>query len=126
MESAYLDASAALSIAFREPGYEAIDQRLSGYSSLLSSNLLEAEIRSAFAREGRFYSANLVPRITWIYPSRPLSYEIGTVLSVGYLRGADLWHVAAALYQAGDPRELTFVTLDGQQRAVAEALGFQT
>ena len=126
MESAYVDASAVLSIAFREPGHEAIDQRLSGFSRLLSSNLLEAEIRSAFAREGRVYSANLVPRITWIYPSRPLSYEIGAVLRVGYLRGADLWHVAAALYHVSDPRELTFVTLDGQQRTVAAALGFQT
>lgn len=126
MESAYVDASAALSIAFREPGYETIDQRLNGFSRLLSSNLLEAEIRSAFAREGRVYSANLVPRITWIYPSRPLSAEIGVVLSVGYLRGADLWHVAAALYQADDPCEVTFVTLDNRQRAVAAALGFQT
>ena len=93
---------------------------------MLSSNLLEAEIRSAFAREGRVYSANLVPRITWIYPSRPLSAEIGAVLRVGYLRGADLWHVAAALYQADDPRKVTFVTMDNRQRAVAAALGFQT
>ncbi len=93
---------------------------------MLSSNLLEAEIRSAFAREGRVYSANLVPRITWIYLSRPLSAEIGAVLRVGYLRGADLWHVAAALYQADDPREVTFVTMDNRQRAVAAALGFQT
>lgn len=126
MEGAYVDASAALSIAFRESGYEAVDQRLRGFARLWSSNLLEAELRSAFARERRIYFPNLVPGVTWIYPTRPLSQEMAAVLSVGYLRGADLWHVAAALYHASDPRELTFVTLDGQQRAVAAALGFQT
>ena len=126
MESAYVDASAILSIAFHEPGYDDIDQRLRGFSRLLSSNFLEAEIRSAFAREGRVYSANLVPRINWIYPNRPLSAEIASVLRVGYLRGADLWHVAVALYHADDPEEMSFVTLDNRQRTVASALGFQT
>ena len=126
MEDAHVDTSAGLAIAFQEPGYEAIAQRLQEFSHLWSSNLLEAELRSAFARERRIYFPNLVPGITWIYPSRPLSDEIGAVLRVGYLRGADLWHVAAALYQADDPREVTFVTLDNRQRVVAAGLGFQT
>ena len=47
------------------------------------------------------------------------------VLASGYLRGADLWHVAAALYSFPDPRTATFLTLDNRQREVAEALGFQ-
>lgn len=59
-------------------------------------------------------------------PDRPLSSEITAVLEAGYLRGADLWHVAVALYHAEDPREVTFVTLDNRQRAVAAALGFRT
>ena len=126
MEGAYVDASAALAIAFQEPGYEAVYQRLLGFSPLWSSNLLEAELRSAFTRERRIYFPNLVPGITWVFPDRPLSLEIAAVLRVGYLRGADLWHVAVALYHAEDPQEVSFVTLDNRQRAVAAALGFQT
>lgn len=126
MEDAYVDTSAALAIAFQEPGYEAIAQRLREFPHLWSSNLLEAELRSAFARERRIYFPNLVPGITWIFPDRALSHEIAAVLRVGYLRGADLWHVAAALYQADDPREVAFVTMDNRQRGVAAALGFQT
>ena len=126
MESAYVDASAVLSIAFQEPGYEAIDQRLRGFSRLWSSHLLEAELRAAFARNALIFEPRFIEGIEWIAPTRQLSREIAAALEVGYLRGADLWHVAVALYQADDPREVTFVTLDNRQRAVAAALGFQT
>ena len=126
MEGAYVDASAALAIAFQEPGYEAVDQRLRGFSRLWSSHLLEAELRAAYARNNLIFEPRFITGIEWVAPVRPLSREIAAALEVGYLRGADLWHVAAALYHASDPRELTFVTLDGQQRAVAAALGFQT
>ena len=44
----------------------------------------------------------------------------------GYVRGADLWHLACALYVAASPGELTFLTLDERQRTVAKALGFKT
>lgn len=53
----------------------------------------------------------------------PLSDEIQTVLSAGYLRGADCWHVAVALSYA-PARDLTFLSLDRAQRAVAVKLGF--
>lgn len=126
MEGAYVDASAVLSIAFQEPGYEAIDQRLRGFSRLWSSHLLEAELRAAYARNNLVFEPRFIEGIEWIAPDRPLSQEMAAALEVGYLRGADLWHVAAALYQADNPREVTFVTMDNRQRAVATALGFQT
>ena len=126
MEGAYVDASAVLAIAFQEPGYEAVDQRLRGFSSLWSSHLLEAELRAAYARNNLVFEPGFIEGIQWIAPNRPLSQEIVAALAVGYLRGADLWRVAAALYQADDPREVTFVTLDNPQREVAAALGFQT
>ena len=126
MEGAYVDASAVLAIAFQEPGYEAVDQRMRGFSRLWSSHLLEAELRAAYARNNLIFEPRFIEGIEWIAPGRPLSREIAAVLEIGYLRGADLWHVAAALYHVSDPRELTFVTLDGRQRAVAAALGFQT
>lgn len=47
-------------------------------------------------------------------------------LTAGYLRGADLWHVACALYLAEVPSDVTFLSLDDRQRTVAEALGFRT
>ena len=53
----------------------------------------------------------------------PLSREIHEVLAAGYLRGADCWHVAVALNYSPD-RDLTFLTLDKAQRAVAAKLGF--
>ena len=60
------------------------------------------------------------------YPDRPLSPEIRRVLQAGYLRGADCFHVASALYFMDDPTGNTFLTLDTRQRAVAKALGFKT
>ena len=47
------------------------------------------------------------------------------VLETGYLRGADLWHVATALYVSPQSGSLSFATLDARQSAVAEAFGFQ-
>ena len=43
---------------------------------------------------------------------------------MGYLRGADLWHVATALYVSPEAGSLSFATLDTRQSAFAEKLGF--
>jgi hypothetical protein len=48
------------------------------------------------------------------------------VLEHGYLRGADLWHLACALFVVDEPDMLTFLTLDTRQQEVAAALGFHT
>ena len=61
-----------------------------------------------------------------VFPPRTLGPEITRVLEAGYVRGADCWHLATALYLAPDPSELTFITLDERQGAVAKALGFAT
>ena len=91
----------------------------------MSSNLLEAELRSAVARE----AAGLDPSpffmsLSWIYPNRPLTRELRRIVTHGYLKGADLWHLACALLvcPAGSP--LTFLTLDKRQRDVAASIGF--
>jgi hypothetical protein len=55
-----------------------------------------------------------------------LTQEISRVLVAGYLRGADVWHVACALHMSQDPGEVTFLTLDRPQRTVARRLGFRT
>jgi predicted nucleic acid-binding protein len=124
MNVAYVDTSALVAIAFGEEGGSRIANRLREFEQILSSNLLEAEFRSALARERVSGGSDMLTWITWILPSRPLSMEIDRVLAAGYLRAADLWHLACAVYVSGNPEELAFVSLDQRQREVAEALGF--
>ncbi len=126
MKVAYVDTSLLLAIAFRERRSAALARRLESFDRLVASNLLEAELRVALRREDVPSDTPLLRRISWISPDRPLSREITTVLSAGYLRGADLWHLACALYLATSPRDLPFLTLDERQEMVARALGFQT
>ena len=125
MSVAYVDTSAIVAIAFAEKGADSLATKLAGFSRLVSSNLLEAELRAACRREGQPAPVNLLARIGWILTHRPLSPEIKTALEAGRLRGADLWHVASALYAAPEPGALAFVTLDRQQAEVASALGFR-
>ena len=125
MSAAYVDSSVLVAIAFREEGSGALRDRLLQLGRLYSSNLLEAEVRSALAREGVGFGQRYLARIRWVYPFRPLTEEIETVLKAGYLRGADLWHVANALYAFPRGAEVGFFTLDERQRLVAAELGFQ-
>ena len=125
MSIAYVDTSVLTAIAFDEPGAAAHAQRLDEFARLISSNLLEAELRAAFARENLPFQESAIAGIEWILPNRTLAGELAAVLDRGHLRGTDLWHVATALYVSPQPGSLSFVTLDTRQSAVAEALGFQ-
>lgn len=113
-----------MAIAFGERGATALARRLTTFDELVASNLLEAELRATFAREGVEFDAGIMTTVSWIIPDRPLSAEIAQVLTAGHVRGADCWHLATALYLAGDPAAITFLTLDAHQRDVAGALGF--
>lgn len=125
MNVGYVDTSCLVAVAFGEPGHEAIVARLQAFDLIVAANLLEAELRAALAREGVTDAEAILGRVSWLLPDRPLSQEIRDVLSAGYVRGADLWHLASALHLSPDPRELTFLTLDQQQAAVAATLGFR-
>ena len=125
MSVAYVDTSVLTAIAFDVPGAATLARRLDERESLMSSNLLDAELRAAFARENQRFEESAVAGTEWILPDRPLAPELATVLEAGYLRGADLWHVATALYVSPDPGDLSFATLDARQGAVATALGFR-
>ena len=126
MSVAYVDSSSLVAMAFNEPGGVEVRDRLNELTSLVSSNLLEAELRSVHRRHGRPFVFGLVANVDWVLPTRSLSVEFEAVLSAGYVRGADLWHLACALYIAHRPSELAFVTLDQRQRDVAHAIGFAT
>ena len=125
MPTAYPDTSAIVTVAFSQPGATEIAQRMNAFDRLIAANLLEAETRAAYARENRQFDTAILSGIDWIHPHRPLSSEFAAILGIGYLRGADLWHLAAALYSFPEPAEIAFLTLDNRQRAVAAALGFQ-
>ena len=125
MSVAYVDTSVLTAIAFDEPGAAAYAQRLDEFARLISSNLLEAELRAAFARENLLFHESAVAGVEWILPDRTLAPEFATVLETGYLRGADLWHVATALYVSPQSRNLSFATLDARQSDIAAALGFR-
>jgi len=121
---AYVDTSYLVSIAFGEAGSPALSRRLDAFDDVASSNLLEAELLATFARERLELDRNFLSKISWIVPDRPLHAEIAQVLTRGYLRGADCWHLATALYLAHDASTMSFLTLDSRQRSVARTLGF--
>jgi len=125
MKLAYVDSSCLVAIAFDESDSKETRERLTGFGRLLSSNLLEAELRSALSREGVMEDcAPLLSWIGWVHPDRPLTTEYRAILGRGHARGADLWHLACALFLKGRLGELTFVTLDRRQRDLARALAF--
>lgn len=103
MTVAYVDASALVTVAFNERGRAVLVRRLRSFSTPMSSNLLEAELRAVCSREGAGFAEAILEGIDWILPDRSLAPEIATVLEAGYLRGADLWHVASALYSVRKP-----------------------
>ncbi len=125
MKAAYVDTSCLVAIAFGESEAAQVVSRLREHDVLLSSDLLEAELRATLVREAAEVDEALFSWIKWVLPDRPLSVEIIRVLRAGYLRGADLWHLATAMYVTPEPRDLTFLTLDRRQEEVAEELGFK-
>ncbi len=127
MKTAYVDTSILLAVLLGEPSETKSRKRLAGFDRLLSSAFMEAELRSAFRREEVDEDpAELWEMITWIHPDRRLTEEMSRALGSGYVRGADLWHLATALYVDPTAEELVFLTLDERQRTIAEQLGFAT
>ena len=124
MPVAYVDTSCLVAIAFGERGATDIERRLKSFDELVSSNLLEAELRSAFQRERVEFAAETIAGVSWLIPDRPLTNEIARVLAAGRVRGADCWHLATALFLDAGPSSMAFLTLDETQRKVARELGF--
>lgn len=125
LTAAYVDSSCLVAVLFGEPTAAGVGGMLASHARLFASNLLEAEVCAAARREGiALQRPGVFQDLLWVLPSRPLGAEIDAVLGAGYLRGADLWHVACAVYVRAEVPGLEFLTLDGPQRAVAAALGF--
>ena len=124
MRAAYVDSSCILAVLFEEPGFQDLRSELQIFDDLFSSNLLEAEVRSAVQREEPTARPDEGQGwISWVHPDRPLTAEFRDIMKIGYLRGADLWHVASALFLQQAVGELEFLSLDQRQLEVAQKLG---
>jgi predicted nucleic acid-binding protein len=127
--TAYLDTSFFVAIVLGEPGATRLQGILAGHDRVLTSDLLVAETLAAAVREGLDIELlrPALSAVTLVLPSRSLEGEIRQALDVGRLRGADLWHVACALFVAGSARsDLAFLSRDAAQRTVVKRLGFPT
>jgi len=100
MKTAYLDTSLVVAILLKEPGAERLSVTLDGYDMLFSSPLLEAELKSTLFREkcDLTLSDLYLERLELVIADRFLGKEISTILNHYYLRGADLYHLATALF----------------------------
>lgn len=132
MKAAYVDTSVLVALAFAEPQSDEVAEALRRCDRLLRSDLLEAEFRSVLTRESvargggdlEAKSSAILDGIDWILPDRPLSAEMQRVCEIDYLRGADLWHLACALFVSPDASRIAFLSLDTRQATVARRLGF--
>ncbi len=123
--AAVVDTSCLVALAFDEPAAASMRARLQRHTRLFASALVEAELASAFVREAVDADVrDFIAAFSLVLPDRPLSPEIERTLHAGYLRGADLWHLACALYLSPTPSDISFLTLDQEQRRVARRLGF--
>ncbi len=122
---AFVDSSCIVSIALDESAAGSMRTRIRSFDVIHAHPLLDAEVRSACSRERTGVPQDQLDSLEWVETPNPLSAEVDRVLAAGYLRGADCWHLATALLLSPDPRELTFLTLDLRQRAVAKKLGFK-
>ena len=123
---AYVDTTAVIPITFgEEPAGTSVQRRFDRFPHLLSSNLLGAEIRAAFKREGEYFDISSISSIRWIFPNRPLDAEMTMVLELAYLSPTRVWHLTTAMFfRAVLHSGLAFITLDEQQETVARELGF--
>ncbi len=122
-----MDTSCLVAVALNEPRGRETAESLARFDRLVASNLLEGELRSALVRERvQADCTPLLSGIDWVFPDRPLTTEFREVLGLGRVKGADLWHLACALFLKRRLAGLSFLTLDHKQRELAEALGFET
>ncbi len=128
MKHGYIDTSVLVALHLGQGEARRAARILRVLEQPISANLVVPELLCALKREGRPLDEadHLLARISLFFPSTSLRAECEAALTIGALRGADLFHVAAALAIAGPKRrkEFLFATFDEAQRVVAKRLGF--
>jgi uncharacterized protein with PIN domain len=127
VRTAYVDSSCFVAIALREPGYEQVSERLASFDRWVSSMLTEAEVLAVLRRhKSSDDGSKLLYGVAWLPVKRQLTTRISRVLDQGVaLKGADVWHLASALYATPRPSLMSFLSLDAGQRKASQQLGFQ-
>lgn len=129
---AYVDPSALIPMIFGEQPEET-RARLEMFPILLSSTLLDAELRVAFQHARQTFDPSLLSEIDeWVIPGNRLDSEMDSILKIVSLPAFQLWHLACAIHfqhrQSLTQKQfrLAFITLDEQQETAANRLGFFT
>ena len=127
---AYLDPTALIPIVFgEEPVGATTQERLNRFPVLVSSNLLEAELRGRFEREGQLFDLDWLSGIEWVQPRGRLGSEMDRIQELASLSPIRMWHLANAVYFAdrlsltNRRTDLAFITLNEQQETVAREFG---
>ena len=128
MNVAYLDTSCAVALVFGEPTAASVAAAFEQQERLVTSDLFEAELLATLRREGvEGYRPELLSQISWLRPERRLTIEIDAALKLGYLRGADVWHLGCAShFRQRLGGHWSFLTLDQRQLQIAQRAGFDT
>ena len=124
MKTIYVDTSVIAGILLENPGHEKYQNSIQNEDRIVSSALLEAELCSVAARE------KISPKelekfligIELIHTTRSLLKEYRRILTSGYVKGADAFHIATALYLDPELKELKFLTADSRQKEVIKKL----
>ena|SRR3989338_8083734 len=127
MNVIYIDTSVLVSLFLEDSAENAHFSRLlKEADEVVSSVLIEAEFLSVLHREkvGIATGIDYLKQISLVIPDRSIAKELGTVFSKAYVRGADAFHLACALYLDPKASEIKFLTADKQQQKAAQSLGF--
>ena len=127
MNRFYVDSSALVSILFNEPHADFYRETLNKADEFMSSYLLEAEVYASAAREKipLEEADGVIKFVVPIIPARSLRDEYREIFSHGYCRGGDAHHLATLLYVDPKRSELSLLTADRSQAAIAEKIGIR-
>lgn len=127
MKLVYIDTSVLIAVFFQEPNYKNYLKYFSKNYQLISSEILVAEFYSFLSRNKRPLSEafEILDYLSIVRPDKGLENYCEMILSYGYAKGADLFHIANALYIDPEVKELVFLTHDVKQGKLAKKVGFK-
>lgn len=125
----YLDTSAWIAWKFEQTGQNLFKRVSLAEDTVVSSTLLAAEYIAFLKRIEKLNVVRFEEElgfISWLYPASPLLDRCLEGVKDTALKGADLYHLATALwFTDGLNDEIEFLSCDIDQRRAAKALGFK-
>ncbi len=125
MSWAYIDSSVLIATLLEDHPKPQLDKFWGSAERFISSYLLQAEVFSAVKREkADMQLAALEIKKIGFVRTDSLAEELMEIFKAGYVRGADAFHLATALWIRGKHKDLKFITLDEKQKEIAKHLDF--